>query len=439
MCIFLKAVPLLMATAWACNVPHLLAEDLKDIYRMALQHDAKFSADQAKFYAELELILQRRSQLLPQITIEAQSRWSKIERDQAMDNLGIDQANHTYGLQLVQPLFRWNEWSRYKQGQKLEVLAAAQLANARQRLLLRVAQAYFEALYANDVHQTAEKLKAAEAQQLTIVLKNFKLGALNILDVHEIQASFDKTTADLIEAEIALQESYYDLARITGSRPGRLLDLRDDLMLISPLPADVDNWIRAAVRDNLDVQARKFQLIIAQHEVSSQEAGHLPTIDIVAGFNNRSSSSSNINQQKSSSVALRFSMPLYAGGRTTAAVRSAKASHAQAEAELDDAKRGAVANTRKAWLGMVSGFARIRALETAKISMKSALDSNRIGYKVGLSSISDVLKAQVLYSETVQRLARAKYDTLLSKITLKYSVGSLNENDLDEINLLLGP
>ncbi|MGV8597973.1 TolC family protein, partial [Pseudomonas aeruginosa] len=77
-----------------------------------------------------------------------------------------------------------------------------------------------------------------------------------------------------------------------------------------------------------------------------------------------------------------MSIPLYAGGGVSAAVRSAAASKAQSEAELDDAIRGAVVSTNQAWLGLIGGLARIRALEASKISAQSALDSNRIGYRV---------------------------------------------------------
>lgn len=415
----------------------VFAEDLHDLYMSALKNDAQLAAEQARFFADSEQSNQRYAQLLPQLSAEAQSRWSDNRYEATTNDTRIKQVNQAYSLQLIQPLFRWQNWVRYKQAEQIELLASGRLASARQSLLLRISEAYFEALHADDVYNAVKQLHTAEAEQLAIAKKNFELGNVSIADIHEAQASLDKTSADLVDANSSQKQAYYNISRMIGYIPSSLASLRDDVILSPPTPDDINVWIAAATKDNLEVQIREYQYSIAQYEVSSRKAEHLPTLDAVANWSTQSSPNLSIDQSETTSIGLRMSIPLYAGGGVSAAVRSAAASKAQSEAELDDAIRGAVVSTNQAWLGLIGGLARIRALEASKISAQSALDSNRIGYRVGVRSNIDVLEAQSRYSEIIQQLSRAKYNTVLSYIRLKLAAGRLRERDLDEINSLL--
>lgn len=130
-------------------------------------------------------------------------------------------------------------------------------------------------------------------------------------------------------------------------------------------------------------------------------------------------------------------MPLYNGGRTRSGVREALAMHSQAEYELEDARRTARVATWDAWSGVISGIAQVQALEAAQKSAQLAVDSNLMGYEVGVRVGIDVLQVQSQLSETMQQLSRARYDTLLAQLRLKAAVGALQEKDVEDINALL--
>ena len=70
-------------------------------------------------------------------------------------------------------------------------------------------------------------------------------------------------------------------------------------------------------------------------------------------------------------------------------------------------------------------------------SAQSAVDSNRLGYKVGVRISIDVLEVQSQLSDTQQQLSRARYDTMLSLLRLKAAAGSLGEADIRDVNALL--
>ena len=79
----------------------------------------------------------------------------------------------------------------------------------------------------------------------------------------------------------------------------------------------------------------------------------------------------------------------------------------------------------------------MRALEAAERSSRLALDSNLLGYQVGVRINIDVLNAQQQLFTTQRDLARARYDVLINGLRLKSTAGTLSEDDLRAVNALL--
>ncbi|WP_218192548.1 TolC family outer membrane protein [Pseudomonas sp. Irchel s3h17] len=411
--------------------------DLLQTYQQALLHDAQYAAAKANQRVGQEQWIQGRAWLLPQVSLDAQSHWMESDYQVAAGNIQQRRQNRSYGIQLIQPVFRWQNWVQFQQGGLQRALAQIHLQNAGQTLLLRVAQTYFEVLNATDVLEAIQDLRTADAEQLASARKNFELGNVSIADVHEAQASFDRTTAQLIKARSDLELARFALARITGQHPGTLRGLSDDLPLVSPQPAEIDAWIRAAQRYSLDVQAQELLLGIADTEVRIRKAEHLPSVDLVISQNMQQNPNANTEHADISSIGLRLSMPLYSGGRIGSAAREALALHEQTEFELEDARRAAALAAREAWSGVMDGMAQVKALEAAKASARLAVASNQLGYKVGVRVGIDVLEVQSKFSDIVQQLSRARYDTLLAQLRLKAVVGVLNQDDIVEVNAML--
>jgi len=421
-----------------CLTGSVQAADLLQLYREALRNDVQFAAAQAQHQAGLEQVVQRRAGLLPMLSLDAQNTWNQTQYEVVTSDIKHRQQNRTYGIQLVQPLFRWQSWVQYQQGGQVAALATSRLSIAYQELMLRVTEAYFEVLNSEDVLAAVQQLRTADAEQLASARKNFELGNVSIADVYEAQASFDRASAQSIKAESDLELARHALARIVGRQPESLLGLRASVALAPPQPADIEAWTTAAEQGNFEVQAQKLLLNIAHGEVRSRKAEHLPTLDLVVSQNMQQRPNVGTERSESSNIGLRLSMPLYSGGRPSSAVREAQALQEQAEAELEDARRAAALAARKAWLGVVGGLAQVHALEAATRSAKSALEANRLGYKVGVRISIDVLAMQNQFNDTVQQLSRARYDTVLAQLRLKAAVGSLSEADLSEVNGLLG-
>lgn len=416
-----------------------LAADLMAVYQEALANDAKFSAARAQFEAGQEKVVQGRAGLLPQIGLAADTTYTDADfRTRVPPGSSSPSYNSNgYGVQLTQPLFRWQNWVQFKQGELQTALAETQFGLARQDLVLRVAEAYFNVLNAQDALAAVTQLRTAASEQLELAKTSFEVGTVTITDVHEAQSRFDLASAQEIAAQNQLEVARQSLAQIIGRQPEPLAGLREGVALQRPQPENVADWVAAAESGSFGVQAQQLAREIAAREVERARAGHLPTVDFVAshGVNNRPQPSTD--RSEATAIGLQLNVPLYAGGRVSSVSREAAALRMKADADLEDARRSAALAARQSWLGVTSGMAQVKALEAARVSSLSALEANKLGYEVGVRINIDVLNAQTQLADTLQQLSRARYDTLLAQLRLKAAAGTLGEEDVQAINALL--
>lgn len=418
------------------------AADLLQIYKDALANDAQYSSARASQVAGLEKVVQGRAGLLPNVALSGSDvrTTAEIQPDAPFTSKGTGYTN-TYSLALSQPLFRWANWQQYEQGKLLVVASDAQFAQAQQDLIVRVGQAYFDVLTSQDALETLQAQKAAISEQLASAKRNFEVGTSTITDTHEAQARYDLTVAQEFAGISDLQIKRAALQQIIGKEAGDLAILKRGIQISSPQPAQIGDWVSSAEKQNYGVVASQVSLEIARRDISRNRAGHYPTLDLVASSGrNSNGGNSSLNGNgvvKSNSIGVQWNIPLFSGFAVDSRVRESIALEDKARSDLDFTRRTAAQNARQAFLGVTSGLAQVKAYEAAEISSQSALDSNKLGYQVGVRINIDVLNAQQQLYTTRQNLAKARYDTIMNGLRLKSAAGTLKEADLIEVNDLL--
>lgn len=418
--------------------------DLLQTYQDALANDALFAAARAQRDADAEKLPQGRAGILPTVGLSANSNYNDFDvKFQGVQGGDFQRRGNTnaYTLQLTQPLFRWQNWVQYKQGELQAAVGEVRLDLARQDLILRAAQAYFDVLNAQDALAALTALREAAGQQLELAKKSFEVGTVTITDVHEAQSRYDLATAQEIAAQSDLDVKRQILALIIGKEPEALAGLRKGVALQRPQPDLAGDWVQAAEGGNYNVQAQRLVAEIAEREVERARAGHYPTVDLVTSYGHTSGASASnapgVTKTDGSVIGLQFNLPLYAGGGTSSRQREAVALRQKSLSDLDSARRSAALAARQAYLGVTSGMAQVKALEAAEISSGSALEANKLGYEVGVRINIDVLNAQSQLAETRRQLAKARYDTLVAQLRLKAAAGTLGEEDVAALNALL--
>lgn len=423
-----------------CAAPAYCA-DLLQVYRAALANDQQYAAARATADALREKLPQGVAGLLPTLGASGNTLWN--ENRYVLNDSQSSSKNYntnSYNVNLTQPLFRWQNYVQYTQG-RLQVLQAdATFAQAGQELIVRVAQAYFDVLYAQENLKAVRANMAAISQQLEQAKKNFEVGTATITDSQEAQARFDLATAQEIAAVNDLDVKRYTLRVIVGKDSGELNRLKPQAELKAPQPASMERWVDAAEKDSFLVQSQQAATEVAAKEVERMRAGHYPTLDAVANYGRNNSALSwagnDSLETTARNVGLQLNIPIYQGGYVNSKTREAQANRIAAEASLESARRSAALNSQQAFLGVVNGLAQVRALDAALVSSSSALESNKLGYEVGVRINIDVLNAEQQVYVTKRDLARARFDTLLAQLKLKAAVGSLGEADLEQINPL---
>jgi outer membrane protein len=409
--------------------------DLLEVYRDALANDAQFAAARAEYEAGQEFVVQARAGLLPNVGASASVARNHVDpRGQPARSYTSD----SWGVQLTQPLYRMQNRIAAQQGALRTEFAEVQFDLARQDLILRVSDAYFNVLNAQDQLAAVTQLREAAAEQLEIAKTSFEVGTVTITDVHEAQSRFDLAVAQVIAAQNELDVRRHALARIIGREPEPLAGLRPEVELMAPRPDNLDDWVSAAELGGYGVQLQHLVREIAEREVARSRAGHYPTVDLVAshGQSNRPTAALTP-RTASTTIGVQLNVPLYAGGAISSRERETAALKVKADSDLENARREAALAARQAYLGVTSGMARIKALEAAEVSSLSALEASRLGYEVGVRINIDVLNAQSQLAETRQALAGARYDTVLAQLRLKAAAGTLDERDVEVVNALL--
>ncbi len=433
----------LIATLVAGSFLSLNAQalDLLQVYRDALANDPVYTSARATLAAGSERSIQGRAGLLPTVGVSGSHTRSEIESSSLPAPRDIRSNGHS--ISLSQPLFRWANWEQYQQS-KLSVAASeAQFAQAEQDLIVRVSQAYFDVLAAQDTLASVQAQKTAITEQLASAKRNFEVGTATITDTHEAQARFDLAIAQEFAAQSDLDIKRNALHQIIGKPAGNLAVLRPGVQISAPSPAQIDQWVASAEQQNYGVVGQQFALEIAHREIKKNRAGHLPTVDLVASRSHNRQTGSTLTSPSGTSdnrsVGVQWTIPLFSGFATSSRVREAIALEDKARSDLENTRRTAAQAARQAYLGVNSGLAQVKALEAAERSSQSALESNRLGYQVGVRINIDVLNAQQQLFTTRQNLAKARYDTIVNGLRLKSAAGTLKEDDLAQVNTLLKP
>jgi outer membrane protein len=411
------------------------AVNLLQLYQDALVNDAVYASARANLSAGQEASVQGRAGLLPLIGIGG--TYQRAQRDNVPDI-----KSHGYTLSLSQPLLDVAAWQNYEQSKLAVAASEAAFAVVQQDLILRVAQAYFDVLAAQDTLAALLVQKDAISEQLASAKRNFEVGTATITDTHEAQARYDLVIAQEFGAQNDLAIKRTALQQIIGKPPAELAILRKGVELNPPEPAQISTWVSSAEEQNYVVLQQKLALEIAKREITRNRAGHYPTVDLVASrsdSNQRNSAIPSLNSGTgaTSSVGLQWNIPLFSGFAVTSKVRQAIALEDKSRSDLESARRTAAQNAQQAYLGVTSGLAQVKALQAAEVSSRSALESNRLGYQVGVRINIDVLNAQQQLFITQRDLSKARYDTLMNSLRLKSAAGSLREQDLVQINTLL--
>jgi outer membrane protein len=415
------------------------AADLLTVYRDAQVSDPVYQSARAQYAVTLENLPQARAGYLPLIAGSASIFRNYVDPQVAQS---VSYTTHVYAITLSQPIFRLQNWIAIDEAKQQVLQAEALLVGAQQDLMLRVSQAYFDVLLAQDNVALSETQSVAISEQLAQAKRNFEVGTATIVDTLDAQARYDQTVAKAISDKNDLEVKRRALQALIGRLPEMLTPLREPLQLGEPKPNDIEAWVKSSQDSSYAIASARANLEIARQEVDRQRAGHLPTLDLSGSLARATNPSTSIPgvigaTANTSAIGLTLSIPLYSGGLIQSRVRAALANRERAVQDLENSQRTIAQAVRTNFLNVTSGISQVRALEQALASTQSQLDSTILGRDVGVRTSVDVLNAQQAVFQTRRDLQQARYNFLLSNLRLKAASGTITDTDIEEVNRTL--
>jgi len=419
------------------NSTTVFAEDLLQVYQLAVKSDPQLLAEAASLRAVGELDAQSLALFLPQINLGADT--SKVQQDTSSSVIfdgDRDFNRHGYNLSITQPLYRKQNFVQRDQAGIAINIATANYQLVEQALIVRVAERYFDLLARQDDLGFANAERDADARQLEQTKNRFEVGVATITDVAESQAGYDLSNARVIEAENELRNSRERLRETTGVILESVASLQSDAKPLRPDPEDIDEWASAALVQNPAMVAAQLAVKNAEQEIELQSSGHYPSLDLVGGKNYASTSDGQFGGAKThdTNIGLQFNVPIYEGGAVVSRTREASYRLDQSMQNEEQQRRLVYRQSREAYNDVISGISRVQALKQAVISGESALESTEAGYEVGTRTTVDVLNVRRNLFSARRDHASARYLYILSTLRLKQAAGTVSVADLEKMN-----
>ena len=406
---------------------------LTDIYQMAMNHDAQLAQQRAAFEASKESVKSVKASLLPEIT--ADGSYFINNSDSATGDFN----SRDLSITLNQPLYNKSIWSRFEQAKFVTDEAKSSLQNAEQDLILRVANAYFKVLLAQEDVRLSIAQEKADKLQWDRAQASADVGLGSRSDVLQAKSSFDLTKSERISNQNNLDVAFEELMKLTGKPVMSLNSLQSEATLPSEI-FDMEKWAQRSEDNNLLVKQVEAQFKKATEEVTAQKAGHWPTVGLQARITDTDYSSTNsvsLNDSTGNSIGVSVSVPLYAGGGTIAKVSEARFNQTSAQQALRDSREQARLNARIQVRSVERGESLVAALREAVKSNGSFLEAAEEGYKVGLNNLLEVLTARSNLYNAQRNLMEAMHNQVLNRLNLEATVGDLTAEDLMQYDALM--
>lgn len=436
-------LPLFISAALGGISSSAWADSLAEIYDLAKQNDPQLLSVAAQRDRAFEAITSSRSALLPQINLTA--GYNLTRGDTEYDsNLISDVSNDsnalTAGVNFSQELYNRASWITLDTAEKSARQADATYAAAQQGLILRVSQAYFEVLRAQDNLVFVRAEKAAVGRQLEQTKQRFEVGLSAITDVHDAQAQYDAVLADEVLAENDLINSYESLREITGQEHKNLNVLDTNRFSATRTNSPAETLIDEAKTKNLSLLSARISQDIARDNISLASSGHLPTLSLDGGYNyGDTSNSARDNTTDNFNIGVNLAVPLYTGGNVTSQTKQAEFAYVAASEDLEAQYRSVVKDVRAQNNNINASIGALKAYEQSVVSARSALEATEAGFDVGTRTIVDVLDATRRLYDANKNLSDARYNYILSVLQLRQAVGTLSEQDILDVDAGLKP
>jgi outer membrane protein len=446
----LKLLPVLLLLAIAPLSGH--GEDLMEAYQQAIANDPVLATADATRLAVAEGVPQARSALLPQLS-------AGLSFDQSHGGTGG--SNIVNGISVPSSAIGHTRYRDLNGSLSQNIINLPDIATLRaahatsdaqeevyraalQALYVRVANAYFNVLIAQDQVDVYKAYEDGFKQEFDQTNERLKVGLENSANATQAQAFYLYIKSERISVQDSLKDALHGLEQITGKPTGALKKLREDIPLQAPTPNDAKAWVDAAMQTNPAILSARYTVNADEHKIWAARAGHLPTLSANVyrdKFGSWASGPPTTGDSRygpaTTTVGLTLTVPIFSGGLTQSQVRQAIHQRDADEGNLETQRRQAARDANNYFNLVVDGIEQVETSRTAVQVAEKSLGSMRAGYSIGTLSLTSVVQAIQILAQAQGQYTVQRHQFILNKLSLKQAAGTVDMHDLEDINRLL--
>lgn len=421
-----------------------IAENLQEVFKDALQFDPTYRRAEANWLSTKEVLPQSIAAILPNLGLNNISNTAYHLRvtdprtpAPQLRNINWHYGGQNFAVTLTQPIVNMTALTNIFRAQLVVKQATAMYGASLQDLILRTAKAYLAVIQARDILFITQEQKKSLAAQVIFAKKRLKTGVGTVIDVYNAQANYEGMASQEIADQTNLRNNETALRAISGRYYEHLDAIPLDKLKRKPVPASSTEWIQAALRQNLTLQASRYAMDAARAAIKSKAAVHFPTVSGVANYTQTDQGTighrHNGRLFENTNVGVMLSVPIYQGGLVLSQTRQAKYDFERAIADMKINYEQVQSTTKQSFDSLVNYLKKLKVDQKNIKATNKAFHANELAYKAGTGTSLEILVAQRAIYLAQRQYILDSYAYLTTTFILKQQVAILSEKDLISI------
>ncbi len=414
--------------------------DLRKCVSYALENNIRIRQQQTNSEYYNNELKQARNNRLPSVTGGLSNNFSFGKSLQG-DNTYADVNSNTTSGSLSANIILWNNFSLRKSIDMADFNLKASLADlekAKDDIILNVAAAYLQILFAQELVQVAEDQLAVTKLQIERTRKLVNAGSLAKGSLLEIEAQYAQEELNLVNQQNELQLSYlnlYQLLELPVSEHFKIV--KPDLPVITANKALLSSVevFGNAVQTRPEVQSAGFKLESYKEQVKVAKSGLYPTLsmgfDYYNYYNNKFTYATGgkipldvqLKGNDQYGLGLNLNIPVFNKFQTRTQIKNAELQAVNQELELQNTKNVLRTEIEQAYTNALAALKKYIASNKAVESMKEAFRYTEEKFNVGMVNSVEYNQAKNNLTKASSDLAQAKYDYIFRSKILDFYNG----------------
>jgi outer membrane protein len=424
-------------TAFWCSVVPCYAQTssrltLDDAIARGLAASHRLSEIDARQEAARAVRDQRRSASMPQASLQA-----GYTRTNHVEEFGIPGGRLIYPdvpdnfrsrIDLQWPIYSGGRTAALTRAAAADAEALAQDREAaRADLELEITRAYWAVVTARTSVAVVEEALGRIGAHLTDVRNQLNVGLVPPSDVLSLEAQQARQQMLRIEAGNLAETTAAEFRRLIGLAPDTPFELADPIDAPSAPAQEVRALVEAARANRAERKALEIRIDALGQRVTAAEAGRLPMIATVAGYDTARPNARIFPREAawkpSWDVSVNLTWTLFDGGRVRSEMAEAAANRRAAEERLREFDSTVDVEVRQRAADLASAEA---AIEASDAGVRSATEARRViaeRFTAGVATNTDVIDAQVTLLQAELDRTRAMANAHLAAARLERALG----------------